>query len=67
MALFSIVCLNFQGEYLALTGARLSGPEMVHCGLATHYVPLKVCYCDKSASIVFLVPLCFLHITCRVL
>lgn len=25
------------GEYLALTGERLSGEEMVACGLATHY------------------------------
>ncbi|KAH9313016.1 hypothetical protein KI387_028051, partial [Taxus chinensis] len=27
------------GEYLALTGARVDGAEMVACGLATHYVP----------------------------
>uniref|UniRef100_A0A7N0UHU4 3-hydroxyisobutyryl-CoA hydrolase n=1 Tax=Kalanchoe fedtschenkoi TaxID=63787 RepID=A0A7N0UHU4_KALFE len=27
------------GEYLGLTGARLDGPEMLACGLATHYVP----------------------------
>ncbi|KAK1429988.1 hypothetical protein QVD17_12385 [Tagetes erecta] len=29
------------GEYLALTGARLSGIEMVECGLATHFVHSK--------------------------
>ncbi|XXG61629.1 hypothetical protein AAC387_Pa05g0191 [Persea americana] len=27
------------GEYLALTGARLNGKEMVAAGLATHFVP----------------------------
>ncbi|CAM8941819.1 unnamed protein product [Rhodiola kirilowii] len=31
------LCLS--GEYLGLTGARLDGPEMLACGLATHYVP----------------------------
>ncbi|XP_061998400.1 3-hydroxyisobutyryl-CoA hydrolase 1-like [Rosa rugosa] len=30
---------GFLGEYLALTGARLDGPEMLACGLATHFVP----------------------------
>ena len=25
--------------YLALTGARLKAPDLVYCGLATHYVP----------------------------
>ncbi|CAM8937949.1 unnamed protein product [Rhodiola kirilowii] len=30
---------GFFGEYLGLTGARLDGPEMLACGLATHYVP----------------------------
>ncbi|KAL6131048.1 hypothetical protein ACLB2K_069426 [Fragaria x ananassa] len=30
---------GFFGEYLALTGARLDGPEMLACGLATHFVP----------------------------
>ncbi|XP_031379496.1 3-hydroxyisobutyryl-CoA hydrolase 1-like isoform X2 [Punica granatum] len=29
------------GEYLALTGARLDGPEMVACGLASHFVLYK--------------------------
>uniref|UniRef100_A0A0D6R4V3 3-hydroxyisobutyryl-CoA hydrolase n=1 Tax=Araucaria cunninghamii TaxID=56994 RepID=A0A0D6R4V3_ARACU len=29
------------GEYLALTGARLNGAEMIATGLATHYVPNK--------------------------
>ncbi|ONK69967.1 uncharacterized protein A4U43_C05F28820 [Asparagus officinalis] len=27
------------GEYLALTGARLNGKEMISAGLATHFVP----------------------------
>jgi len=27
------------GLYMALTGARLMGPDAVHAGLATHYVP----------------------------
>ncbi|KAH9621535.1 hypothetical protein KSS87_005862 [Heliosperma pusillum] len=30
---------GFFGEYVGLTGARLDGPEMLACGLATHYVP----------------------------
>jgi len=29
------------GEYLALTGSRLDGAEMLACGLATHFVPLE--------------------------
>ncbi|KAK3037676.1 hypothetical protein RJ639_030620 [Escallonia herrerae] len=29
--------LLFAGEYLALTGEKLNGVEMVACGLATHY------------------------------
>ncbi|XP_060209457.1 3-hydroxyisobutyryl-CoA hydrolase-like protein 5 [Lycium barbarum] len=29
------------GEYLALTGARLNGEELVAVGLATHFVPLE--------------------------
>jgi len=27
------------GTYLALTGARLTGPDVLYAGLATHYVP----------------------------
>lgn len=27
------------GLYLALTGARLSGPDLLHAGIATHFVP----------------------------
>lgn len=27
----------FTGEYLALTGEKLNGVEMIACGLATHY------------------------------
>ncbi|KAL6130329.1 hypothetical protein ACLB2K_068709 [Fragaria x ananassa] len=30
---------GFLGEYLALSGAQLNGPEMLACGLATHFVP----------------------------
>lgn len=29
---------GYLGEYLALTGERLNGVEMIACGLATHYV-----------------------------
>ncbi|KAL9245116.1 hypothetical protein vseg_018804 [Gypsophila vaccaria] len=29
---------GFFGEYVGLTGARLDGPEMLACGLGTHYV-----------------------------
>lgn len=29
--------LFYAGEYLALTGEKLNGVEMVACGLATHY------------------------------
>ncbi|XP_010264353.1 PREDICTED: 3-hydroxyisobutyryl-CoA hydrolase-like protein 1, mitochondrial [Nelumbo nucifera] len=28
---------GYLGEYLALTGERFNGPEMIACGLATHY------------------------------
>ncbi|KAK3157211.1 hypothetical protein QOZ80_2AG0117690 [Eleusine coracana subsp. coracana] len=31
---------GFYGEYVGLAGARLSGAEMLACGLATHFVPL---------------------------
>lgn len=29
--------LFFVGEYLGLTGEKLTGAEMMACGLATHY------------------------------
>ncbi|GJS79369.1 probable 3-hydroxyisobutyryl-CoA hydrolase 2 isoform X6 [Tanacetum coccineum] len=32
---------GYFGEYVALTGVRLNGLEMVECGLATHFVPSK--------------------------
>ncbi|KAJ1292522.1 hypothetical protein BS78_02G397700 [Paspalum vaginatum] len=32
---------GFYGEYLALSGARLDGAEMLACGLATHFVQSK--------------------------
>lgn len=31
------------GEYLALTGEKLNGVEMIACGLATHYSLTAVC------------------------
>ncbi|KAM0055180.1 putative enoyl-CoA hydratase/isomerase, HIBYL-CoA-H type, NAD(P)-binding domain superfamily [Helianthus debilis subsp. tardiflorus] len=33
--------IDFKGEYVGLTGARLDGAEMLACGLATHFVPLE--------------------------
>lgn len=33
---------NITGEYLALTGARLNGKELVAAGLATHFVSSEV-------------------------
>ncbi|KAG8363415.1 hypothetical protein BUALT_Bualt19G0020000 [Buddleja alternifolia] len=32
---------GYLGEYLALTGEKLNGPEMISFGLATHYLPIK--------------------------
>ncbi|KMT17368.1 hypothetical protein BVRB_2g038240 [Beta vulgaris subsp. vulgaris] len=32
---------GFFGEYVGLTGTRLDGPEMLACGLATHFVHSK--------------------------
>lgn len=37
-----ILWLTFAGEFLALTGARLNGKELVAAGLATHFVPSEV-------------------------
>lgn len=39
-------CLHhvlYAGEYLALTGEKLNGVEMIACGLATHYSLSAVC------------------------
>lgn len=40
-AMFSVseagFVLSCSGEYLALTGQKLNGVEMIACGLATHY------------------------------
>jgi 3-hydroxyisobutyryl-CoA hydrolase len=33
---------EYTGEYLALTGARLNGKEIVAAGLATHLVSSEV-------------------------
>ncbi|KAF4385920.1 hypothetical protein F8388_010476 [Cannabis sativa] len=35
----TITVVEHAGEYLALTGARLNGKELVAIGLATHFVP----------------------------
>lgn len=35
--IFSRGVFLLAGEYLALTGAKLNGAEMMACGLATHY------------------------------
>jgi enoyl-CoA hydratase len=32
-------CPGELGTYLGLTGARIGAPDMLYCGLATHYVP----------------------------
>jgi len=37
--------LFYAGEYLALTGEKLNGVEMVTCGLATHYSLSAVWFC----------------------
>lgn len=39
-----IVTCGCAGEFLALTGARLNGKELVAAGLATHFVPLEVIF-----------------------
>ncbi|KAI4371880.1 hypothetical protein MLD38_010177 [Melastoma candidum] len=47
---------GFFGEYLGLTGARLTGAEMLACGLATHFVPssklaaLEAALCKSESS-----------------
>jgi 3-hydroxyisobutyryl-CoA hydrolase len=35
---------GYLGEYLALTGDKLNGVEMIACGLATHYSSTAVCF-----------------------
>ncbi|XP_042038444.1 3-hydroxyisobutyryl-CoA hydrolase-like protein 1, mitochondrial [Salvia splendens] len=32
---------GYMGEYLALTGEKLKGAEMLSCGLATHFSPIE--------------------------
>ena len=45
---FTINTTHFcSGEYVGLTGARLDGPDVLACGLATHFVPSKVRVCRK--------------------
>lgn len=50
----------YAGEFLALTGARLNGKELVVAGLATHFVPSEVSlnfitYCTlwRNGSLIF--------------
>jgi len=38
------------GEYLALTGARLNGKELVAAGLATHFVTSEVWLCSTLSG-----------------
>lgn len=40
--------LSIPGEYLALTGEKLNGAEMLSCGLATHFSPLMVLPTDHN-------------------
>lgn len=37
------MCFIFAGEYLALTGDKLNGVEMIACRLATHFTLNAVC------------------------
>lgn len=39
----SFLLCPFTGEYLALTGEKLNGVEMIACGLATHFSLNAVC------------------------
>ncbi|XP_010919879.2 3-hydroxyisobutyryl-CoA hydrolase 1 isoform X1 [Elaeis guineensis] len=42
---------GFFGEYVGLTGVRLDGPEMLACGLATHFVPsMKLALLEESLT-----------------
>jgi 3-hydroxyisobutyryl-CoA hydrolase len=40
--MISTFLVTYAGEFLALTGARLNGKELVVAGLATHFVPSEV-------------------------
>lgn len=40
--------LSIPGEYLALTGEKLNGAEMLSCGLATHFSPFTVLPTDHN-------------------
>ncbi|KAJ6743759.1 3-HYDROXYISOBUTYRYL-COA HYDROLASE-RELATED [Salix viminalis] len=40
---------GFLGEYLGLTGTKIRGPDMVACGLATHFVLSKDLHLVESA------------------
>ncbi|XP_047326909.1 probable 3-hydroxyisobutyryl-CoA hydrolase 2 [Impatiens glandulifera] len=45
---------GYFGEFLGLTGARIDGADMIACGLATHFVPSKVCYLLLEAQILLM-------------
>jgi enoyl-CoA hydratase/carnithine racemase len=40
--MISSIIVTYAGEFLALTGARLNGKELVAAGLATHFVQSEV-------------------------
>ena len=40
----TIMVFFVSGEYMALTGDKLNGAEMIACGLASHYVLHEVCF-----------------------
>lgn len=54
----------YAGEYLALTGDKLNGVEMIACRLATHYslnaVCSSLCSCNFLYRLCWSV-FCFLH------
>ncbi|RVW15204.1 3-hydroxyisobutyryl-CoA hydrolase-like protein 1, mitochondrial [Vitis vinifera] len=39
---WTVLYSPYPREYLALTGEKLNGPEMIACGLATHYAPSAI-------------------------
>lgn len=59
---YSTYCVIPPGEYLALTGEKLNGVDMLAVGLATHFSMSAVC----SLSHIFLIPFEIVHATCYV-
>ncbi|XP_042375940.1 3-hydroxyisobutyryl-CoA hydrolase 1-like isoform X3 [Zingiber officinale] len=46
-----VIDSDYRGEYVGLTGARLDGPEMLACGLATHFVPsMKLALLEEALA-----------------